>query len=84
MENLIIDKHFVTLLIHSNRKIGQGEAETLIRSALCFAGLEQWPGMSIELFDGNAGTLVMAKPLDRLSVCIADYALPFFNGLFTE
>ncbi|MGN1002407.1 MAG: hypothetical protein ACI4PC_06510 [Oscillospiraceae bacterium] len=83
MERFVIDSRFVTLLIHSGESISRGQAEALVREALKEAGLQPWPGMSIELFPGHGDTLLMAAPLDGCSVYVADYALPFF-GLFTE
>lgn len=83
MDKIVISSRFITLLIHSDGNISQDTAEALVRSALKHSGLAPWHGIRIELFPGRESTLLMAAPLDGISVRIAPYALPFF-GLFTE
>ena len=50
---------------------------TLVRRALEESGLRPWPRMELELFSGEGGVLILARPAPEFSVSLADYALPF-------
>jgi len=84
MENLVAADGYVSFFLHSRPEVSEYEAEELVRSALRRAGLAQWRAMEIELFSAGGGTLVIARPHALKAVHIADYALPFFYGLFTQ
>ena len=52
-------------------------AASLVRRALEESGLRPWPRMELELFSGEGGVLILARPAPEFSVSLADYALPF-------
>lgn len=52
-------------------------AAALVRLALAERGLSPWPRTELELFAGEGGSLILARPAPDVSVAVADYALPF-------
>ena len=52
-------------------------AAALVRRALAERGLSPWPRTELELFPGEGGSLILARPAPDVSVAVADYALPF-------
>ena len=51
-------------------------AAALVRLALAERGLSPWPRTELELFAGEGGSLILARPAPDVSVAVADYALP--------
>ena len=59
------------------RPPAQHAAASPLRRALEESGLRPWPRMELELFSGEGGVLILARPATEFSVSLADYALPF-------
>lgn len=79
LEAQTVSSHCVALTVH--RLVAKvNDAAGLVRSALELSGLEIWPKMELELFPSADDTLIIARPACDVSVCIADYALPFLSG----
>jgi hypothetical protein len=56
------------------------QAETLVRAALSIRGEPVWGSMQIDLFPGNGGSLILARPGEAMKVYIADWAMRFLAG----
>lgn len=80
----IINHSYVTLLIHNDENMTPAQAEQAVRHALAVCGYTPWESMSIDIFQGPEGSLLIACPKQEPEVHIAPYALPFFNEYFTE
>ena len=80
----IISHSYVTILIHKGENMTTEQAEQAVRHALSVCGYAPWESMSIEIFEGDEVSLLIASPRREPEVCIADYALPFINEYFTE
>lgn len=84
MDYRIISENFVTVLIHKGESITVEEARQAVRHALTVCGYTPWQNMSLELFEGQDGDLLMASPEKEPEVFIADYALTFIEEYFTD
>ena len=80
----IISGSNVTLLIHPGEALTPPQAEEAVRRALAACGYSPWHSMSIDVFQGSDGALLIASPSQEEQIHIADYLFPFINDYFTD
>jgi hypothetical protein len=54
-------------------------AAALVRTALSGAGLQVWEGMELDVFPGDGGALILARPRSPLTVTPAPWLLPYID-----
>lgn len=84
MDYRIISGRNVTLIMRPDEALTPPEAEKAVQNALRKCGYLPWRSMSIDVFQGCGGALLIASPASGEQIHIADYAFPFINEYFTD
>lgn len=78
----IITDALVALYLSGEEPIDPDSARALVREARRSGGLDGWDSMSLSIFSGRGGLLVLAAPENSIHITLADYALPFLEEYF--
>lgn len=84
MDYKIVSGSLVTALIHKDESIDPQSVREDVLRALSLCGYTPWRGMSLELFAGRDGGLLLARAEKEGEISLSGFAMSVLAEYFTE
>ena len=84
MDLHIRDGRCITILLPRGSRLSKGGTMLLVNYLQRRRGLESWGAIHADLFPGHDETLMIVRPMQTVSVRLAEYILPFLNNYFMD